>query len=116
MTIVNEPQTKNPLIERSRIPGEIHRLPSRGIFYTNGELDGSVRDGELQIFPMTLIDEITMKSPDLLFSGDAVKQVLGRCVPQVLKPGQLLSKDVDFLMLVIRKASYGDLEINYKHT
>lgn len=115
MTIANEPHTTNPLLERSRIPGEIHRLPSRGIFYTNGELDSGVRDGELQIFPMTLIDEITMKSPDLLFSGDAIKQVLARCVPQVMKPEHLLSKDVDFLMLVIRKASYGDLEINYKH-
>lgn len=110
----NLPQT-NPLIERSRLPGEIHRLPSRGIFYTHGELDPGVRDGEVQVFPMTMIDEITVRSPDLLFSGDAIKQVIRRCVPQILKPEALLAKDVDFLMLVLRKASYGDVEIDYEH-
>lgn len=105
----------NPLLERSRLPGEIHRLPSRGIFYTHGELDPSVKDGEVQVHAMTMIDEITVRSPDLLFSGDAIKQVIRRCVPQILKPEALLAKDVDFLMLVLRKASYGDVEIQYEH-
>lgn len=109
------PTKTNPLLERTRLPGEIHRLPSRGIFYKNGELDPNVKDGEVQIFPMTLMDEITARSPDLLFSGDAIKQIISRCVPQVLKPGELLAKDIDFLMMVLRKASYGDMEIDYKH-
>lgn len=115
MNMVPPTKPNNPLMERTRLPGEIHRLPSRGVFYTNGELDPNVRDGEVQVFPMTMIDEITAKSPDLLFSGDAIKQVIKRCVPQILKPELLLAKDVDFLMLVLRKASYGDVEIEYKH-
>ena len=109
--------TPNPLLERVRIPGEIHRLPSNGLFYTNGELAGDVKDGEVHVQPMTALDEIVMRSPDLLFSGDAVKQVFGRCIPQVLKPLDLLAKDVDFLMAVLRKVTYGDqLETKYTHT
>ncbi|HHA18120.1 MAG TPA: hypothetical protein ENK70_00230, partial [Methylophaga sp.] len=30
---------ENPLLQRIRLPGEIHQLPSGGIFYKNGELD-----------------------------------------------------------------------------
>lgn len=106
----------NPLLERIRLPGEIHQLPSNGAFYKNGELDSSVKDGEVQVFPMTAIDEVTMRSPDLMFSGDAVEQVLARCVPQILKPRLLLAKDVDFLLAVLRKVSYGEtFEVTVKH-
>lgn len=106
---------KNPLLDRIRIPGEIHRLPSRGLFYEQGVLDPNVKDGEVQIHPMTMIDEITARSPDLLYSGEAITKIIGRCVPQILKPEALLSKDVDFLMLILRKASYGDVTIDYNH-
>lgn len=107
---------KNPLLERARLPGEVHRLPSRGLFYHDGELDPSVKDGELQVFPMTTHDEIVMRSPDLLFNGTAVTETIKRCVPQVLRPEKMLAKDIDFLMVVLRKTSYGsDFEIGYKH-
>lgn len=108
---------KNPLIERARLPGKIHALPSRGLFYKDGELDPSVERGELHVHPMTTYEELVLKSPDLLFSGDAVKIVLERCVPQVVKPTKLLAKDVDFLMLVLRHVSYGnEFEVKYTHT
>lgn len=106
----------NPLLNRIRMPGETFRLPSGGIFYTNEELHESVREGEVHVEPMTAIDEIVMKSPDKLFSGQAVKEVFGRCIPEVLKPGQLLAKDVDHLIICLRKVSFGnDLEIVYTH-
>lgn len=108
---------QNPLLARAKLPGEIHRIPSRGMFYRDGELDQSAKDGEVEIFPMTAHDEIVMRSPDLLFSGTAVVDTIRRCVPQILKPDRLLAKDVDFIMMVLRKVSYGDdLELRYKHT
>lgn len=108
---------KNPLLERVRLPGEIHQLPSRGVFYTDGELADYVKDGELEVKAMIGVDELTMRNPDLLFSGDAAKQVISRCVPGVLKPERLLQKDMDFLMTALRKASYGpELTVNYTHT
>ena len=97
----------NPLLERARIPGETIRLPSCAIFYTNGELDDDVEDGEVHVYPMNATDEIVMASPAKLFSGDGVMEVIGRCVPSVLKPRELLAQDVDFLVLCLRKISYG---------
>jgi hypothetical protein len=65
---------------------------------------------------MTTLDEITMKTPDLLFSGNAVRQVFARCIPQILDVDRLLTKDVDFLLTCLRKVSYGDvMKIEYRH-
>ena len=107
----------NPLLERARIPGETFRLPSRGLFYKNGELDPSVEDGEVHVHAMTAFDEIVIRSPDKLFSGEAVEEVFQRCIPDVKKPKELFAKDVDFLMVCLRKVTYGgELEIQHTHT
>ena len=107
----------NPLLERVKIPGETHRLPSQGLFYNDGELSPDVKNGEIHIHPMTAHDEIMIRSVDKLFSGDAIEDVFHRCVPQILKPKRLLAKDVDFIMVCLRKISYGSgFEMNYTHT
>ncbi len=108
----------NPLLLSIRMPGETFRLPSGGLFYPaeSGILAPHVTDGEIVIFPMTALDEIAFKTPDLLFSGQAVEQVFARCVPDVLKPKELLAKDVDFILIALRKVSYGlEMEMQYKH-
>lgn len=110
--------SNNPLINtlRTRVPGETFRLPSGGLFYSNGELADDVKNGEVHVYPMTTVDEITLKSPDKLLSGDSVLEVIKRCVPQVHKPECLLSKDVDYLMICLRLMSYGEtVEVNYQH-
>lgn len=111
--------TVNPLLERIRMPGETFRLPSGGLFYSkeSGILDPNVTDGEVHVHPMTALDEIALKTPDLLFSGKAVEQVFGRCIPEIKDTKRLLAKDVDFLLVCLRKVSYGsDLELNFTHT
>lgn len=106
----------NPLLQRIRMPGETFTLPSGGLFYHSGELDESVKNAEIHVYPMTAIDEITIKTPDLLFSGDAVRQVFARCIPQVKNVDALLVKDVDFLLVCLRKVSYGEeLTVEHKH-
>jgi hypothetical protein len=107
----------NPLLQRIRLPGETFPLPSGGLFYGDGILDPSVTNAEIHVHPMTALDEIVMKTPDLLFSGKAVDQVFARCIPHVLKPSELLAKDVDFLLTCLRKISYGDeMQVDYKHS
>lgn len=109
----------NPLLTRIQMPGETFRLPSGGLFYPpeSGILDPKVTDGEIMVHPMTALDEIAFKTPDLLFSGHAVEQVFARCVPDVLQPRKLLAKDVDFILICLRKVSYGlEMELQYKHT
>lgn len=110
-------QTVNPLLEKLRVVhGETVRLPSRGLMYDEGVFDPNVTDGEIRISPMTIRDEILMRSPDALFSGEAIKTVLGRCAPQILNPLELHFTDLDFIMLALRKVSYGpELEVSYDH-
>lgn len=114
---VTEQPATNPLMTKVRMPGETFTLPSRGLFYNNGELDSSAGGNmEVSVMPMSVIDEITLKTPDKLFSGMAVDEVFARCIPQVLKPRDLLAKDVDFLMLCLRKVSYGtEVEFTHRH-
>lgn len=107
----------NPLLEKLRIvQGETIKLPSCGLLYEEGILDPNVTDGEIRIHPMTIRDEIIMRSPDALFSGEAIKTILGRCAPQILEPLRLHYTDLDFVMLALRKVSYGpELEVSYDH-
>lgn len=107
----------NPLLDRIVLPGETFKLPSLGLFYNDGELADSVEHAEVHVYPMTAQDEIIMRSPDNLFSGKAIRQVFARCIPDVLKPEELLSKDVDFLVTCLRKVSYGQgYEVEFQHT
>jgi len=106
----------NPLLGRARMPGETFRLPSRGIFYKDGELDDQVVDGEVHVHPMTTHDEIIFKNVDKLYSGRATEDVFKRLVPHINKPLLLLAKDVDYLLIALRVITYGDeMEITYNH-
>lgn len=109
-------QTVNPLMQKLRLPGTTVKLPSGGLFYDNGELREGVVDGEVHVYPMTAIDEIIMKSPDKLFSGDAVREIFSRCVPDILNVDEIFTKDIDFLIIALRKVSYGsDLDLKHDH-
>lgn len=122
-TIVQSPQptetpapVHNPLLDRLRIPGTSFRLPSQGLFYENGELASSTTNGELEVYPMTAIDEVILATPDKLLSGKAIEEVFTRCIPQVVKPRDLLARDVDFLMMCLRNVTFGaTMEVKYKH-
>lgn len=98
----------NPLLTRlNNMPGETIRLPSLGRFYKNGELTEDCIEGEILLKPMTMTDEIMMKSPDMLFQGTAIEHVLQRCSPNLPSPLDLLSSDVDYILTQLRRISYG---------
>jgi hypothetical protein len=101
-------KTPNPLMARlNKMPGVTIRLPSRGLFYSNGELDDECVSGEVNIFPMTTTDELMMRSPDMLFQGTAIDHVIKRCLPQIKKPLELLVGDIDYILTQLRRVSYG---------
>ena len=65
---------------------------------------------------MTAMEEVILNTPDKLMSGRAVVEIFSRCIPQVKKPGLLLSKDVDFLMVCLRMVTFGQfMEITFEH-
>lgn len=114
-TIVTKPV--NPLLAALRIPGETFRLPSQGLFYNSTAIDETVHNGELELYPMTAIDEIIISTPDKLLSGKAITEVFTHCIPQIKDTSALLAKDVDFLMICLRMVSFGQfMEVTYTHS
>lgn len=108
--------TPNPLMAALRIPGESFRLPSQGLFCETDTLAEDVKNGELEIYPMTAIDEIIISTPDKLLSGKAISEVFQHCIPQIKNASALLAKDVDFLMVCLRMVSFGQfMEVEYTH-
>jgi len=107
----------NPLVANLKLPGRIFPLPSRALFYRTQELAETVTNGELHVRPMSAIDEIHMKNPDQMYSGDSVKTVLPKCLDGVNKPTELLAKDVDAIMVYLRAVTYGtQYDFTAKHT
>lgn len=104
----------NPLQRYFRQPAIYIRLPSEGKYYPDGSID-IPPNGELPVYPMTAMDEITYRTADALFNGSAVINVIKSCVPNILDPWQMPSSDVDAVLIGIRMASYGhELEIESK--
>jgi hypothetical protein len=62
--------SNNPLQQYFRQPAIYVQLPSQGKFYPAGTLNPSTT-GEYPVYPMTAIDEITYRTPDALFNGQA---------------------------------------------
>lgn len=101
---------ENPLLKKikKKNPGQVFRLPSKGKFYTEGELNTDVDGGEVLVQPMSTLDEIYFRTPDMLYQGTSTTKVIERCIPQIEKPGRLLSKDIDYLICCLRFVSYGE--------
>ena len=96
----------NPLKSYFRRPALYLKLPSGGIGYPQGSLN-MPDNGELPIYPMTAIDEITSRTPDALFNGVAVAEIIRSCVPNIIDPWKVLQIDLDALLIAIKIASNG---------
>ena len=94
----------NPLKQYFRRPAVYIKLPSAGKGYPEGSLD-IPENGELPVYPMTAIDEITSRTPDALYNGSAVMHIIQSCVPGFKDPWQISALDVDTVLLAIRAAS-----------
>jgi hypothetical protein len=102
----------NPLKQYFRRPAIYLKLPSGGKDYKPGVLD-MPESGELPVFPMTAIDEITSKTPDALFNGVAVVEVIKSCIPAILDPWSISNVDLDAVLIAIKSAANGnELEID----
>lgn len=75
-------------------------------------------NAELPVLPMTAIDEITYRTPDALFNGTAVVDVIKSCLPNIAEPWKIPGIDLDAILIGIRIASYGhtmDIETTCPH-
>jgi len=97
----------NPLKQYFRRPSIYLKLPSGGVGYPLGSLNRT-ENGELPVYPMTAIDEITSKTPDALFNGSAVVEIIKSCVPDITDPWSIPSTDLDAILIAIRSAAQGN--------
>ena len=100
-------KSQNPLSSFYRAPKSYTQIPSQGKYYTDDVVE-MPETGELPIYPMTAKDEMIMKNPDALLNGEAVAQVIASCVPAVKKPRDMISNDIDALLIAVQGATYGD--------
>lgn len=98
---------KNPLAGWYRQPKLYVRLPSKGKFYPQAALDRSANE-EYAVYAMTAKDELMFKTPDALLTGQSTVEIIKSCVPAILDPWVMPSIDLDFLLVAIRIATYGD--------
>ena len=104
----------NPLFKHFRQPAIYLRLPGQGRFWPEGALDVPAT-GEIPVYPMTVKDEITIKTPDALMNGVGVADVVQSCCPNIKNAWKIPSCDLDAVLIAIRLARYGndmDIETN----
>lgn len=116
MDEIQQPQTqkRNPLANWYRQPKIYIKLPSQGRFYAQTALDRSSNE-EYPVYAMTAKDELMFKTPDALLSGQSTVELIKSCVPAILDPWQMPSIDLDFILIAIRIATYGEnMEVGSK--
>jgi len=102
----------NPLRQYFRRPAVHIKLPSGGKGYGPDVIE-IPESGELTVFPMTAIDEITVKTPDALFNGSAITDLIKSCVPAIKDPWSITSTDLDSVLIAIKAASgSSDMELD----
>lgn len=97
----------NPLAGFMRQPKIYIRLPSGGKFWPEGSLK-STETGEFPVYSMTAKDELMLKIPDAVMSGQAVVDVIQHCIPNIKNAWHTPSIDLDAILIAIRLATYGE--------
>lgn len=65
-------------------------------------------NGEYPVYPMTAIDEISSRTPDALYNGQAMVDIIKSCIPAFKNPWEIKATDLDTILIAIRIASTGE--------
>lgn len=103
--MVNNP-ANNPLFKHFRQPSVYLKLPSLGQYYAEGTIDLPAT-GQIPVYPMTVKDELTLKTPDALMNGQGMADVIVSCCPNIKDVWKTPVVDIDPIFIAIRIASYG---------
>lgn len=103
----------NPLQKFFRQPKIYISLPSKGLYYEPGALAGDYNN--VPVFAMSGMDEIIMKTPDALFTGEATANVIESCCPYIKNAKSMPGIDIDALLIAIRIATFGNT-MNVSHS
>jgi hypothetical protein len=103
---------QSPLQKYKRQPKLYIDLPSKGVWYNNQDVASAEN---LEVYSMSASDEILIKTPDALITGNATVKIIQNCIPAIKNAWAITNRDFDYIMAAIRIASYGDsLTISHK--
>ena len=104
--------SSNPLEKHFRRSQIWVRLPSSGRWYHNGEVNMN-ENFEVQVKGISAIDEVMLNTPDAMFNGHALENVIRSCVPDVNNVKALVQPDIEAMFLAIKAATNrGKFEIS----
>lgn len=101
----------SPLQKYKRQPKLFIDLPSKGAWYSPQVAE---KFEELEVYSMSASDEIAVKTPDALITGNAVVNIIQNCIPEIKNAWGVVAQDFEYLLAAIRIASYGD-NMNVSH-
>lgn len=102
----------NPLQQYFRQPKIYIKLPSKGLYSNPGTVQGDV--SKLPVYGMTGMDEIIIRTPDALLSGEATVKIIESCIPGIKDAWNLSSIDMNIILIALRIATYGNI-LNVSH-
>ena len=70
----------SPLQKYKRQPKLFIDLPSKGAWYSPQVAE---KFEELEVYSMSASDEIAVKTPDALITGNAVVNIIQNCIPEI---------------------------------
>lgn len=95
------------LNQYARQPKLYITFPSQGKFY-NQNIIQDEQYVNIPVYGMNTMDELMQKTPDALFSGEATASIIKSCIPAVIDPWKIVTFDLDYCLIAIRLATYGE--------
>jgi hypothetical protein len=103
----------NPLQKYFRQPKIFIKLPSNGVYTKPGVITGDPTN--MAVYGMTGMDEIIIKTPDALITGESTVKVIESCCPNITNAWEISNLDLDLILTSIRIATYGNkITISHK--
>lgn len=81
-------------------------IPSELRFVPETAYEGSFKD--VPVYSMSGADELMMRNPEALLNGKSTINLIKSCIPSIKDPSKLSFIDLEFLLLSIRIATYGN--------
>ena len=114
--------SSNPLLGLMRKPKLKVKLPSQGKYWPAASIQLE-ENNEYSVYSMTAKDEMLLKNPASMTTGQTISSVIQSCIPSIKNANDTPSMDLDVLLLAIRIATYGNkmtiplkvLNIEFKH-
>jgi hypothetical protein len=96
----------NPLQQFFRQPKIYIKLPSQGAYCQPGTIQGDVNN--MPVYSLTGMDEIILKTPDALLTGESSVRVIESCVPGIKNAWDMSILDSQIIFTAMRIATFGN--------